>query len=256
MPVTRPVACSQIGRQPISAKPLRDLLAAGAQRGAAPEVDDDARAASRRGVCRCARTTSSAASRPRSIAVGVGSVRGSAVKRLRPVGSTSRRPRAGEPAGPGATRRPSSAASSAARSASALCAPRRIVDCRRRAAVDVQAVLDGEILEIAQPGIDAAQRLVGADVGRRRRPRARGRLRCAVSTISRASRSRRRRSSPSACAYSSTSRSSSRASPASPPSTSGGGRWPMVTRGDAALGLRRLARIADDERIDRPAARR
>ena len=51
-------------------------------------------------VCRCARTTSSAASRPRSIAVGVGSVRGSAVKRLRPVGSTSRRPRVGEPAGP------------------------------------------------------------------------------------------------------------------------------------------------------------
>jgi len=46
-------------------------------------------------------------------------MRGSAVKRLRPVGSTSRRPRAGEPAGPGAMRRPSSAARRAARSASA-----------------------------------------------------------------------------------------------------------------------------------------
>ena len=33
-------------------------------------------------------------------------------------------------------------------------------------------------------------------------------------------------------------------------STSGGGRWPMVTRGEAALGLRGLARIVDDERID------
>jgi hypothetical protein len=71
-------------------------------------------------VCKCARTISSAASRPSSIAVGVGKVRGSAVKRLRPVGSTSRRPRVGAPAGPGATRRPSSASSNAARSASAL----------------------------------------------------------------------------------------------------------------------------------------
>ena len=54
------------------------------------------------------------------MAVGVGSMRGSAVNRLRPVGSTSRRPRAGAPAGPGATRRPSRAASNAARSAAAL----------------------------------------------------------------------------------------------------------------------------------------
>ena len=54
------------------------------------------------------------------MAVGVGKVRGSAVKRLRPVGSTSRRPRDGAPAGPAATRRPSRAAISAARSAFAL----------------------------------------------------------------------------------------------------------------------------------------
>src|SRR5205814_4651490 len=39
--------------------------------------------------------------------------------------------------------------------------PRQIVDLRRRAAVDVQAVLDGEVLEIAQPGVDAAERIVG-----------------------------------------------------------------------------------------------
>ncbi|ODU67559.1 MAG: hypothetical protein ABT11_19735 [Novosphingobium sp. SCN 66-18] len=52
--------------------------------------------------------------------VGVGMVRGSAVKRLRPVGSTSVRPRAGAPDGPGATWRPSRAAIRAARSRAAL----------------------------------------------------------------------------------------------------------------------------------------
>ena len=47
-------------------------------------------------------------------AVRVGIARGSMVVRLRPVGKTSRRPRVGAPAGPGATRRPSRAASKAA----------------------------------------------------------------------------------------------------------------------------------------------
>jgi hypothetical protein len=71
----------------------------------------------------------------------------------------------------------------------------------------VQAVLDGEVFEIAQPGIDAAQRFVGRNVVAT--PASRARLvRCAVSTISFASRSRRRRSRPSAWAYSSTRRSS------------------------------------------------
>ena len=45
------------------------------------------------------------------------------------------------------------------------CSPQRIVDAGGRAAVDVQAVLDGEVLEIAQPGVDAAQRLVGRERG-------------------------------------------------------------------------------------------
>ena len=39
----------------------------------------------------------------------------------------------------------------------ALAAARsRIVDACRSAAINVQAVLDGEVLQIAQPGIDAA----------------------------------------------------------------------------------------------------
>ena len=75
-------------------------------------------------------------------------------------------------------------------------------------------------------------------------------VRCAVSTISRASRSRRRRSRPSAWAYSSTSRSSSRASPASSRADERRRQMADGHRGDAALGLRGLARIADDERID------
>src|SRR5262249_50896721 len=39
--------------------------------------------------------------------------------------------------------------------------PRRIVAAGRRAAIDMQTVLYGEVFEIAQPGVDAAQRLVG-----------------------------------------------------------------------------------------------
>ena len=147
------------------------------------------------------------------MAVGVGSMRGSAVNRLRPVGSTSRRPRCGEPAGPGLTRLPSSAAIRASRSAAALAGPCRVVAVGSGAAIDMQPVLDGEVLEVAQPGVDLAQRLVGVDVARRRRPRGRARFAAALSTMSRARRSRRRRSSPSAMAYSSTSRSSSCAAP-------------------------------------------
>ncbi len=118
-PVTRPLAWSQIGRQPISARPCA-ISSPPVRNVALPHRSITTARGMSPWVCRCARTTSSAARRPSSIAVGVGSVRGSAVNRLRPVGSTSRRPRAGEPAGPGATRRPSSAASNAARSASAL----------------------------------------------------------------------------------------------------------------------------------------
>ncbi|MCY1440526.1 hypothetical protein D9M71_568060 [compost metagenome] len=49
--------------------------------------------------------------KPRRQAVGVGRLRTSTVKKLRPVGSTSRRPRLGAPLGPGGTKRPSRAAS-------------------------------------------------------------------------------------------------------------------------------------------------
>ena len=118
------------------------------------------------------------------------------------------------------------------------------------AAIDMQAVLDGEILEVAEPGVDAAQRLVRRVGLRRRRPRAARPVLAAVSTISFASRSRRRRSSPSAWAYSSTSRSSFCLFFVQ--ARSGHRRRQMAERHrrDAALGLRRFARIADDERID------
>ena len=119
-PVTRPLAPSQSGRQPMSAKPCA-ISSPPVRNVALPQRSMTTARRNSPCACRCARTTSSAASRPRSMAVGVGRVRGSAVKRLRPVGSTSRRPRVGEPAGPGATRLPSSAARSAARSAAALC---------------------------------------------------------------------------------------------------------------------------------------
>ena len=47
---------------------------------------------------------------------GYGTARGSTENMLRPVGSTSDRPRAGEPEGPAATRRPASAVSKPSRS--------------------------------------------------------------------------------------------------------------------------------------------
>ena len=109
------------------------------------------------------------------MAVGVGSRRGSAVNRLRPVGSTSRRPRCGAPAGPAFTRLPSSAVSRALALGLRACLPQWIV-ARRRAAEDMQPILDGEVFQVAEPGIDLAQRLVGIELGRHaslaRQPRA------------------------------------------------------------------------------------
>src|SRR3982074_1460927 len=94
------------------------------------------------------------------MAVGVGSVRGSAGKRLRPGGSTSPRPRAGGPAAPAARCERGGSCGRGPR------LPRRVVVVRRgRAAVDVEAVLDGKVLDVAEPGIDAAQGLVGTRVG-------------------------------------------------------------------------------------------
>ena len=57
--------------------------------------------------------------------------------------------------------RPSRAAISASRLGSGALAAHCVGLVVGRAAKDVQAVLDGEILEVAEPGIDAAQRLVG-----------------------------------------------------------------------------------------------
>ena len=96
-------------------------------------------------------------------AVRVGMARGSIEVRLRPVGSTSARPRDGAPAGPGATRRPSSAATSAhARARRRRGWPprsrrqgerlhRRLVG---HAAEDMQAVADAEFLDVAELGVE------------------------------------------------------------------------------------------------------
>ena len=92
-------------------------------------------------------------------------MRGSAVKRLRPwaarraVRAAARRPV------PARTRLPSSAAIRALALGGGARLPRRIVDVGPGAAIDMQPVLDGEVLEVAQPGVDLAQRLVGVEVG-------------------------------------------------------------------------------------------
>ena len=116
MPVTRPLAPSQIGRQPISASPWA-ISSPPVLSVALPHRSMTRRAASRHGSGDRDGSHRRPRVFPRSIAVGVGNRRGSAVNRLRPVGSTSRRPRCGAPAGPGGTRLPSSAAISASRSA-------------------------------------------------------------------------------------------------------------------------------------------
>ena len=86
---------------------------------------------------------------PCACAARVGTARGSTAKRLRPVGSTSRRPRYGEPAGPGATRLPDSAAINAS--------PLRLA--AGAAAEHMQAVAELAFLEIADETIDARDRL-------------------------------------------------------------------------------------------------
>ena len=165
MPVTRPVAVVPGRAAAHQREPLRDLLAAGAERGAAPQIDDErARHLAMRLQVEADHLVGGEP--PSSIAVGVGRMRGSAVKRLRPVGSTSRRPRCGAPAGPGAHAR------RRARRAAPRARPRRLPATADRrppppcAAIDMQPVLDGEVLEVAEPGIDPAQRLVGIDVAR------------------------------------------------------------------------------------------
>ena len=127
--------------------------------------------------------------------------------------------------------------------------PQRIVGAHGRAGVNVQAVFDREVFQIAQPGIDAAKRVVGCgravDAGLTRQPGALRRLddqlcqpfaAAAVEAvglrifIDQALKLARIAGKP-----------------------AGDQRRRQVAdgdAGDAALGLRRLARIADDERID------
>ena len=106
------------------------------------------------------------------LAVRVGIDRGSIVVRFRPVGKTSSLPRLGAPEGPGPTRRPSSAASSALSSYPALLLTAASI-CRRLSALTcdrfdqrglclalgstpehVQPVAYAEFLDIAQPGVE------------------------------------------------------------------------------------------------------
>ena len=119
-PVTRPVAGSQIGRQPMQRKTLRDLLAAGAQRGAAPEIDDDR--ARHLAVRLQMRAHHFVGGEPAEIHRGRrrqgARIGGEQIAAGRQHIAPSARRRAGRARR--VTRRPSSAASKAARSASAL----------------------------------------------------------------------------------------------------------------------------------------
>lgn len=92
---------------------------------------------------------------------GVGMVRGSAVNRLRPVGNMSMRLRAGA-AGWAGSYVPAVRGRQAGRRARLpRCQPQRFSLALGCPSIDVEPVLHGEILEVAQPGINAAQRFVG-----------------------------------------------------------------------------------------------
>ena len=84
--------------------------------------------ASRRGHSplswKCRRQSRSAAARPSRQAASVGAERGSRAKKLRPVGSASRRARGGAPDGPGGTKRPSRARNRPSTSAAPLASTR------------------------------------------------------------------------------------------------------------------------------------
>ena len=162
----------------------------------------------------------------------LGTARVSTVKRLRPVGSTSRRPRHGEPAGPGATCLPSSAASRAARSPAAQAAngisvwsPAGCIGTRpkmwRPSATSVVLTSQTKLSSrtTASRGVMASDRPLS-----RSRPDSR-----ALSMIARARRSRRRGSSPSATEYSSSSRSIACSPGGNLPALIGGVICPMVT---------------------------
>ena len=150
-------------------QPLRDLLAAGAQRGRAPEIDDQ-RA---RPVAMLLQIAAQHFVGGRAAEIEGGRRRHGAriggeeiAAGRQHIGAAARR-RAGRAGGDvaaverGKQRR--------VRSAAALSPRIGVGSSAFGAAIDVQAVLDGEILEVAEPGVDAAQRLVGrVGFGRRR----------------------------------------------------------------------------------------
>src|SRR5579883_3320167 len=116
-PVTRPLAASQTGRAPISARawaisspPVRML--------AVPQAESTTRSGQEPYSWAWRSTNIAADFQPSCQAVWVGTARVSSEKKLRPVGNTSGRPRLGAPAGPGATKRPSRPANNPAISAS------------------------------------------------------------------------------------------------------------------------------------------
>ena len=106
VPVARPEAVSQVGRTPINASawamsspPVRMLLVPQAVTAMARGQDPCS--------CMWRSMIRHADFQPSVQAAGVGTMRVSTEKKLRPVGSTSVRPRVGAPDGPGSTNRPS-----------------------------------------------------------------------------------------------------------------------------------------------------
>ena len=243
---------------------LGEIVAARAHGGAAPEIEHDAarpiamilRVAGHQlvGDARCRS--------PRRC--GSGTARGSTVKRLRPVGSTSSRParrrtrraRAGRSARRARRRaaqfgvrrpqrrrsdpgrgRPRSAGRPAARPKT--CRPSPI-----RASLRSQSQASS-----GRASVDPCRQTAPAVVRQETALRAFARMRVR-------SRRARRGSSVTACAYSSNSASSSAVSPCSAGLDQR--RRQMADRhgGDPPLGLRGLARVVDDERIDHRQRRR
>ena len=235
-------------------QPLRDLLAAGAQGGAAPEVDDDG--AQKLAVALLMRAHDFVGGEPTEFHRGRRRQRarigGEEVAAGRQHVAPSARRRAGRP------RRDAAAVERRDQSRAlglGACLPQRIVGAGGRAAVNVQAVLDGEVFEVAQPGIDATQGVVGRD-------------RAADAGFARQSSALR--------GLDDQAREALAAAPVKPiglgifvdqafelariaGKPAGNQRRRQVTdrySRNAPLGLRRLARIADDEGIDHRQRRR
>ena len=168
-PVTRPVAASHCGRQPISARPCAISSPPVRSAGAAPQIDHQ-RARPVAMILRIAaqhlvgRGLAEIEGGRRRHGARIGGEQVAAGRQH--VGAAARR-RAGR-AGRDVAAVERGKQRARARPRRSACAAGRLR--RARAAVDVQPVLDGEILEVAEPGIDPAQRRrpgasVAADAG-------------------------------------------------------------------------------------------